>query len=236
MTMEVEGDRPDEFARLTRAATDQFGATLTAAAGVSAELLAFRGPHLVPADGAYKPLDFLRIGLTEKLERGVQFLLIVTEVDLASAAFTYTVALPSRLTNVAVVSTKRLDPAFRGEAGEAGAGGETVAALAALLTHSFGHLLNLDHHPDPGNVMYDFAGVGELSAMTALTDAQRAGLRRNLPREAHERSTPRGAGRLARRRSRRGCWRRTRGASAGRCGGRTPFACWAGCPRWSPRA
>ena len=53
--------------------------------------------------------------MTEKLERGVQFLLIVTEVDLAATALSYVVALPSRLTNVAVVSTKRLDPAFWGD-------------------------------------------------------------------------------------------------------------------------
>ena len=41
--------------------------------------------------------------------------------------------------------------------------------------------------------MFDFAGVDDLPAMTALTDAQRATMRRNLPREAHER-TGRGVG------------------------------------------
>ena len=195
MTMEVEGDRPDHFAAVVRRAADAFEAEVAEAAGASVDLLEFRGPHLVPADGAYRPLDFLRIGITEKLDRGVQFLLIVTEVDLSSRSVAPAVALPSRLTNVAVLSTKRLDPSFRGEEPDEGS---TAAALAALLRHCFGHLLNLPHHPGPGNVMFPFARPGDLPAMTELTDAQRARMRRNLPREAHERSSPRGAGRLGR--------------------------------------
>ncbi|NNJ24294.1 hypothetical protein [Alienimonas chondri] len=195
MTMEVEADRPDAFAGLVRSAVDRFDATLAGTAGVSVKLLAFRGPHMTPAEGAYRPLDFLRVGMTEKLERRVHFLLIVTEVDLAATAFTYTVALPSRLTNVAVISTKRLDPAYRGEEPDAAA---AAANLTALLRHCFGHLLNLPHHPDPANVMYDFAGVDELAAMTDLTEAQRSRIGRNLPREARERATANRAGRLAR--------------------------------------
>ena len=195
MTMEVEGDRPDRFGRVVAGAVERFEAALTGAAGVAVELTHFPGPHLVPTEGAYAPLDFLRIGLTEKLDRGVQFLLIVTEVDLASPAFTYTVALPSRLTNVAVLSVKRLDPAFRGEEPDDDA---ATAALTALLLHCFGHLLNLPHHPSPTNVMHDFAQARDLPAMTELTDGQRAALRRNLPREAHERVSRRGAGPLGR--------------------------------------
>ncbi|MFH5803582.1 hypothetical protein [Alienimonas sp. DA493] len=201
MTMEVEGDRPDAFAALVQSAVDRFDTAIQSdggsagATGVSVELLAFRGPHLTPTEGAYRPLDFLRVGMTEKLERRVHFLLVVTEVDLASTAFTSTVALPSRLTNVAVVSTKRLDPAYRGGEPDPDA---AATALTALLRHCFGHLLNLPHHPDPGNVMYDFGAVDELAAMSSLTEPQRARLRRNLPREARERTTADRAGRLAR--------------------------------------
>ena len=189
MTMQVEGKEPDRFDRLAADAVDRFRTAVTAAAGVSVALLEFRGPHLTPADGGYAPLDFLRVGMTEKLERDVQFLLIVTEVDLAAKSFSYTVALPSRLTNVAVASTKRLDPAFWGDEPD-----EKVAseALATLLMHCFGHLLNLPHDPDPGNAMYDFAGVSDLSAMKDLTESQRRTMRRNLPREAHERTAPGG--------------------------------------------
>ena len=189
MTMAVEDADPARFRRRVEAATRDFEAAIAGALGVRVELIAFRGPHLAPAGGGYAPLDFLRIGMTEKLERGVQFLLVVTEVDLAATTFSYTVALPSRLTNVAVVSTRRLDPAFWGEEEDEP---RAVGNLTALLLHSFGHLLNLPHAADPANVMYDFAGVDDLPAMRTLTDAQRDRLRRALPREAHERTAPAG--------------------------------------------
>ena len=184
MTMEVEGDRPDHFAEVVRRAVDRFEAAAREAAGVGVELQEFRGPHLAPSGGGYQPLEFLRVGMTEKLERDVHFLLIVTEVDLTAAGVRSTVALPSRLTNVAVLSTKRLDDDYRGGEEDRAA---AVDRLAALLMHCFGHLLNLPHHPDPGNVMRDFAAVKNLSAMRDLTPEQRARMRRNLPREAHER-------------------------------------------------
>ncbi len=184
--MDVEGKDSERFHQRVRAATDVFGDRLTGALGVRVDLIAFEGPHLTPAAGAYAPLDFLQIGMTEKLERGVHFLLIVTEVDLAATTLAYTLALPSQLTNVAVLSTKRLDPAFWGS----GSDEEAVEhRLAALMLHSFGHLLNLSHTSDAGNVMHDFAGVDSLAAMTHLTPEQREAMRRALPREAHERTS-----------------------------------------------
>ena len=184
MTMEVEGKDSSRFHRRVERATGAFRDRITAALGVRVELDSFEGPHMTPAAGAYIPLDFLRIGMTEKLERGIQFLLIATEVDLAAATLSYTLALPSQLTNVAVVSTKRLDPTFWGEPADEDL---AVGNLTTLLLHCFGHLLNLPHDPDPANVMRDFAGVDDLPAMDALTDAQCARMRRVLPQEAHER-------------------------------------------------
>ncbi|PAP76066.1 hypothetical protein [Rubrivirga marina] len=189
MTMDVEGKASDRFRRQVERATEAFDAAITEALGVRVELLTFRGPHLTPAAGAYAPLDFLQIGLAEKLERGVHFLLIVTEVDLMATTLSYTLALPSQLTNVAVVSTKRLDPDFWGDADDEGL---AVRRLTALLLHSFGHLLNLGHTDDPENAMHDVAGVDGLEAMTQFSDAQRERMRRALPREAHERSARRG--------------------------------------------
>ncbi len=190
MTMDVEGRDSARFHRLVDRVAAALDRALTDALGVRVELLAFQGPHLTPAAGAYAPLDFLQIGLTEKLERGVHFLLVVTEVDLAASTLSYTLALPSQLTNVAVVSTKRLDPAFWGDETTPHAADEvTVRRLTALLLHSFGHLLNLPHTGDPANAMHDFAGVDDLDAMGGFTDAQRAAMRRALPREAHERTT-----------------------------------------------
>lgn len=186
MRMEVEGRDSDRFLGYVEAATAALDRAVTAALGVRVELLAFEGPHLTPAAGAYAPLDFVQIGLTEKLERGVHFLLIVTEVDLSASTLSYTLALPSQLTNVAVVSTKRLDPTFWGDDRNDDL---AVRRLTALLLHSFGHLLNLPHEEDPANVMHDFAGVDDLAALEQLTDSQRARMKRALPREAHERTS-----------------------------------------------
>ena len=186
MTMEAEGKDSARFHRLVEEATASVDARLAKALGVRVELIAFEGPHLTPAAGAYAPLDFLQIGLTEKLERGVHFLLVVTEVDLAANTLSYTLALPSQLTNVAIVSTKRLDPSFWGDEQD---DARVAGRLSTLLLHSFGHLLNLSHHPDPANAMYDFAGVDALDLMGALGEDQRAQMRRALPEEAHERTT-----------------------------------------------
>ncbi|MDT0630326.1 hypothetical protein RQM47_04210 [Rubrivirga sp. S365] len=186
MTMDVEGKDSAPFRRLVEAATRALDRDISQALGVRVDLLAFEGPHLTPAAGAYAPLDFLQIGMTEKLERGVHFLLIVTEVDLAASTLSYTLALPSQLTNVGVVSTKRLAPSFWGDDPDEGL---AERRLTSLLLHTFGHLLNLNHAPSPTNVMYDFAGVDDLDGMDSFTESQRAHMRRALPREAHERTS-----------------------------------------------
>jgi hypothetical protein len=147
--------------------------------------LAFAGPHLTPGAGNYAPLDFLEIGIAEKLERDLPFLLIVTEVDLSSSTLAYTLALPSRLTNVAVISTRRLDPGFWGDAPDPD---RAAARLAALMLHSFGHLVALRHERDPANAMYPLEGVEDLDRMGGLTPAQLRRVAEVLPREANERS------------------------------------------------
>lgn len=186
MTMEVEGKNSERFQSQVRQAVDVFEQALTSEIGVRVALIAFEGPHLAPTAGAYAPLDFLRIGMSEKLERDVHFLLVVTEVDLAAQTVSYTLALPSQLTNVGVVSTKRLHPDFWGDPEDATL---SMRRLATLLLHTFGHLLNLSHTEDPQNIMYDFAGVDDLGAMVHVSEAQREQMRRALPQEAHERTS-----------------------------------------------
>jgi hypothetical protein len=186
MSVDVEGKNSDRFHRLVEQAVQAFDDALARALGLRVDLISFAGPHMTPTAGAYVPFDFLRIGLTEKLEREVHFLLIVTEVDLAATTLSYTLALPSPLTNVGVVSTKRLDPAFWGDPANDAL---VVRRLTTLLLHSFGHLLNLPHEGDADNAMYDVANVSDLDAMVRLTDAQRDRMRRALPREAHERTS-----------------------------------------------
>jgi hypothetical protein len=186
MSMDVEGKNSDRFERLVEQAVQGFDDALARALGLRVDLMAFAGPHLAPTAGAYAPFDFLRIGLTEKLERRVHFLLIVTEVDLAATTLSYTLALPSPLTNVGLVSTKRLDPAFWGDPAD---DARVVRRLTTLLLHTFGHLLNLPHADDADNAMYDVANASDLDAMNRLTDAQRERMRRSLPLEAHERTS-----------------------------------------------
>lgn len=183
MLIDVEGKNADQFHRLVEQAVQAFDTALARALGLRVELLAFTGPHLVPTAGTYAPFDFLRMGLTEKLERKVHFLLIVTEVDLAASTLSYTLALPSPLTNVGVISTKRLDPTFWGDPAD---DARAVKRLTALLLHTFGHLLNLPHADGANNAMHDVTNVSDLDQMDQLTDAQREQMRRALPLEAHE--------------------------------------------------
>lgn len=186
MMMDVEGKDSDNFAALVRGAVKEFEHALSEEQRLTINTFAFPGPHLTPGAGAYAPLDFLEIGLAEKTERDIQFLLIVTEVDLSSSSLAYTLALPSQLTNVAVVSSKRLDPGFWGHTREPQ---RALCRLTALLLHSFGHLLNLPHHDSPDNVMYPLERVEDLDQMSELSRDQLVQMRKNLPQEAHERST-----------------------------------------------
>lgn len=143
----------------------------------------FRGPHLAPRAGAYDPLDFLQMALAEHVARRFNFLLLVTEVDLSATGKPYVLALSSQLTNVGLLSTKRLAP----EAQDA-AERDRVAAhrLAALAMHVLGHILGLRHDPDPRNVMFDLESAEDLDRMTEATPGQVAAMRRALPREARE--------------------------------------------------
>ncbi|WP_412061021.1 hypothetical protein [Rubrivirga sp. IMCC45206] len=183
MTLDVEGKDSDGFRRLVDRAVRQVEDTLAGDLALRMDLFAFEGPHLVPGAGAYAPLDFLQIGIAEKLERRLPFLLIVTEVDLTSSSLAYALALPSQLTNIGVVSTKRLNPSFWGDDPD-----DDLAAsrLTSLLLHTFGHLLNLSHNADRANVMFPVEQVEDLDGMNELGDAQREQIRVMLPREAHD--------------------------------------------------
>jgi len=189
----VESTDEAGFTKMVERSIQELNLALTEELGIDTSLFSFAGPHLTPSSGSYAAMDFLRIGMNEKIERDIDFLLIVTEVDLSASKLAYALALPSQLTNIAVISTKRLDPAFWGQ--------ETTIEspprrLTALMLHSFGHLLNLPHHPTPTNVMYDFKAVEELDAMVDFTEQQRDTVIRNLPVEARERVNNRTSGRL----------------------------------------
>lgn len=158
------------------------------------DLRDLRGPHLSPQAGAYSPLDFLQIGFSEHLVRRYGFLLLVTEVDLAATGKPYVLALSSPLANIGILSVRRLAPRHWGDPDEAEA---QSRRLAALMLHVIGHLLNLPHHDDPTNVMFDLTSADELDRMTQLTPAQLSQLRESAPREARERVASHGHWRFA---------------------------------------
>ena len=182
--MKMAVERPDTaFDQRVARATDQLRQALAGELDLTINLSEFKGPHLTPQGGTYAPLDFLQIGVSEKLERSIDFLLIVTDVDLTSATLAYTLALPSQLTNVGIISVKRLDPAFWGEPADEA---RTEQRLLSLLLHTFGHLLNLPHDPDPHNAMFDFQIMEDLDKMSHISAQQRTAMRRQLPSEAHD--------------------------------------------------
>ncbi|MBB3764721.1 hypothetical protein [Sphingomicrobium lutaoense] len=186
MTMDVEGQDSEAFSALVRDGVERFKQTIPAEHRLETEIIAFNGPHLTPGAGSYSPLDFFQIAFAEKAERNIQFLLVVTEVDLTASTRAYTLALPSQLTNIAILSTKRLDPGFWGEGNN-----HDIAArrLSALLLHSFGKLVNLPPSSDPDNAMHPLERVEDLDRMERLDEKQWARVDRVLPREAHERRT-----------------------------------------------
>jgi predicted Zn-dependent protease len=186
MKMEVEGRDSERFGDVVARAVATLDEVFSQELQLRTQTLAFAGAHLTPGAGNYAPLDFLEIGLAEKLERDLPFLLIITEVDLSSSSLAYTLALPSQLTNIAVISTRRLDPAFWGDASDPD---RTADRLAALMLHCFGHLNGLRHNADPTKAMFSIEGVQDLDRMTRFDADELQQIARNLPREARERST-----------------------------------------------
>ncbi|MBW0144031.1 hypothetical protein [Sphingomicrobium clamense] len=186
MMMDVEGKDSDGFRALVEQAVASLSRELEREHRLAVDVMTFVGPHLLPGAGAYAPLDFFEIGFAEKAERNIPFLLIVTEVDLSASGINYTLALPSQLTNMAIVSTKRLDPQFWGEEHDRD---RAAQRLARLLLHSFGNLLNLPTRAEPENLMHRVETVEDLDAMRQLDEAQWQRLSAVLPREAHERRT-----------------------------------------------
>lgn len=184
MKLPVEGQQ-EEFSTTVDEVVERVDSVLTEGeVGLQVSVYEFTSPHLLPSRGSYSPLDFLQIGLTEKLERNLTLLVLITEVELDPRSQGYALAYPSQLTNIAIVSTKRLDPAFWGEEERAAT---FASRLESLILHTVGHLLNVPHDDDPESAMYAFRNVADLDAMHELNEHQLMTMKRNLPREARDR-------------------------------------------------
>ncbi len=185
------GELDDAFTEIVNLAVEQVEQELRRGkVGVSVDLFQFVGPHLTATAGVFSPLDFLQVALVEKLERRANFLLVVTEVDLAAQLQSYAVALPSELINIGVISMRRLAPSFWGEVKTDHS--MTARRLAAAMLHTLGHLLGLRHEADPANPMHDFDEVADLDRMGSFTPEQAQKLHRMLPVEARDLTWERG--------------------------------------------
>jgi len=183
MKTPIEGRLAEDFSRNVDAAAAIVDRVLVEELDIEVRVFDFVGPPLVPAATTYSPFEFVRLGLTEKVERRIQFLLVVSEATFSTAEISYAFAFPSRVMNIAILSTNRLSPELLGEESSPE---RTSQRLAGLMLHTLGHLLNLEHHTDPTNAMYDFLSVEDLERMTTLTEGQIKHIQRTLPVEARD--------------------------------------------------
>ncbi len=184
MKVDVAGQDDRSLSALTRQATQRFTRAVEQASTLSIQSLTFDGPPLKPGKQGYHALDFVQLGINEKTERQLAFLLLITEVEISAAFFSYLLALPSQLTNVAIISTRRL-----ADYGSADLQDQALLThrLTTLLLHSFGRLLNLPYHPDPTNYLARIQVPHDLDAMRHFTPAQYQRITATLPQEANDR-------------------------------------------------
>ncbi|NNC47030.1 MAG: hypothetical protein HKO13_01175 [Sphingomonas sp.] len=186
LKMDVEGKDSNRFSRIVNRAVDRFREILERENSLSVTIQTLDGPHLVPGAGAYAPLDFLELGFAEKTERNLDFLIAVTEVDLSARGAAYTLAFTSPVTNVAITSTRRLEPSFWGNDANDDV---VVDRLSKLLLFAFGKLVNLASSPDSTNAMHTISDVTDLDASRTMREEQWETMRNQLPREAHDMRT-----------------------------------------------
>lgn len=176
------GSEVDRFENLVETAIADLQKALDEV-GLPLDVVGLNGPAMSPGPRGLDPLDALEIALTEKLERQFNFLIVVTNAEMEATRLSFAVAYPSRLTNVAVVSARRLLPDYQGEDVSFQVG---ARRLVVVMVHSLGHILNLSHEDRQANFMYDFAAVDDLDAMSEFDGGQRRELLGNIPGEAHD--------------------------------------------------
>ena len=184
MKLDIAGQKSDACLNdLTESATAVFSQIIQHHLAVQVDSFSFAGPSLNSSENGYLALDFIQIGINEKTERKLAFLLIITDVEIAAASMSYLLALPSQITNVAVISTRRLMTAKADNLQQA----LYTERLATLMLHCFGRLLNLNYVSEPTNYMARVQVPDDLDTMNGFTSAQYQQMIENLPREANDR-------------------------------------------------
>ena len=184
MKVDVTGADARSLSNLTQQATRQFAQVVRREARLTIESLSFDEPNLTPDEHGYSALDFVQIGINEKTERRLAFLLIITEVEIAAASLSYLLALPSQLTNVAIISTRRLADYGSDDIQDQSL---MTERLSTLMLHCFGRLLNLSYHLEKTNYMAKIEVPDDLDTMDRFTEQQFDHMAKNLPREANDR-------------------------------------------------
>ncbi|MGP4952390.1 hypothetical protein ACTXGO_09455 [Psychrobacter sp. T6-1] len=182
MKLAVAGEESDvALDKTIEAATARFNQVVQHKLDIQIESFSFTGLSLTPDQNGYRALDFVQIGINEKTERKLAFMLIITDVEIAAASMSYLLALPSQLTNVAVISTRRLlDSEVTQE-------DRLIKRLTHLMLQCFGRLLNLKYTQEPTNYLAYVQVPDDLDTMQAFTAAQYQQMAESLPQEANDR-------------------------------------------------
>ena len=189
MTMQIDERRNQVFVETVSAASKSFEKRLLDLLPIDVKTLTLTGQHFVPTSGAYAPLDFMEVAISEKVERDLSFLIIVTDVELASASKSYLMAMSSQATNIGLITTKRLQPTD--ESGNPHGEDRVCTRLTTLLLRTFGRLLNLPVADGPRNIMSPLIDAARLDQLDDLNENQIAKMVTALPQEALDRSTTR---------------------------------------------
>lgn len=186
MQLRIAGHKDDAIPAvddLMAAAEIRFTEAVSENLPIEVHTFSVTGSSLTPHDNGYQALDFIQIGINEKTERKLAFLLIITDVEIAAASMSYLIALPSQLTNVAVISTRRLithDQNLHLQEKH------RAQWLTAMMLHCFGRLLNLRYVDEPTNYLAQVQMAEDLDNMQHFSSDQYQQMRKNLPKEAND--------------------------------------------------
>lgn len=134
------------------------------------------------------PMRLLDLGIQERDVGRWDFTFVLTEAELRALDSSFMLGAPSQVADVALLSTSRLDPAFRlEEADDAQRRAVLKRRLRALLMHLFGHLNDLPHAEEREDFMFDLSREMDLDVMDTFgEDAWR-----RLRARVHEVADPR---------------------------------------------
>ena len=95
MQLDIAGRLSEGLRQRIGRATERFTGVVSREPRLRIESFTFEGPVITADENGYRVLDFVQVGLNEKTERQLAFLLVITDVEIAAASLSYLLALPS---------------------------------------------------------------------------------------------------------------------------------------------